>query len=69
MLANGNQKSANEIALLRRYYSMSIDPEIPNNHVVICKNKYQMLFILLLCFQTYFGKITIGKTCNFPAYI
>lgn len=48
MLANGNQKSANEIALLRRYYSMSIDPEIPNNNVVICKNKYQMLFILLL---------------------
>jgi hypothetical protein len=35
MLANGNQKSANEIALLRGYYSMSIDLEIPNNHVVI----------------------------------
>ena len=48
MLANGNQKSANEIALLRRYYSMSMYSEIPNNHVVICKNKYQMLFILLL---------------------
>ena len=48
MLANGNQKSANEIALLRGYYSMSIDPEIPNNHVLIYKNKYQMLFILLL---------------------
>lgn len=48
MLAKGNQKSENEIALLRGYYSMNIDPEIPNNHVVICKNKYQMVFILLL---------------------
>jgi hypothetical protein len=48
MLANGNQKSENEIALLRGYYSMNIDPENPNNHVVIYKNKYQMLFNLLL---------------------
>ena len=48
MLANGDQKSAIEIALLKGNYSMSIDPEFPTNHIVICKNKYQMVLIQLL---------------------